>query len=239
MSELDEKAEWVMVPRTPTVAMLRAAADCRARIKSAHNDEAIGSDYYHAMLAASPAPTVSGEDEHELFNNWWAMDQAGGGFPLTVKNVAFAAWNARSVLSPAPTVNGEAVAWMHPNGMTVTTDPIVVSSAYSSPGWTPLYTHPAPIERMTKELDRWEETAAASERRVAHWQSRTEAAESELAKAREALKPFAAIMDIFEMNAGNRPKSGTIYSWEDHRVGERELTVEMLQEARAALKAAP
>jgi hypothetical protein len=51
------------------------------------------------LVAASPAPTVSGEaDEHDLFNNWWAMDQAAGGFSLAVKNVALAAWNARAAL---------------------------------------------------------------------------------------------------------------------------------------------
>lgn len=51
----------------------------------------------------------------------------------------------------------------------------------------------------------------------------------------KALEPFDAILDIFEQPAGCRPKSGDIMSWEDHRVGKRDLTVEMLRTARAAL----
>lgn len=54
----------------------------------------------------------------------------------------------------------------------------------------------------------------------------------------EALRPFAALLEIFEQNAGNRPKEGEICSWIDHRVGERTLTVEQLVAARAALKKA-
>ena len=45
----------------------------------------------------------TGADEHGLFNNWWASDQADGGFTLATKNAAFAAWLARSALLPAPT----------------------------------------------------------------------------------------------------------------------------------------
>ena len=54
----------------------------------------------------------------------------------------------------------------------------------------------------------------------------------------EALRPFAALLEIFEQKAGNRPLEGEICSWIDHRVGERTLTVEQLVAARAALKKA-
>lgn len=54
----------------------------------------------------------------------------------------------------------------------------------------------------------------------------------------EALLPFSDLLDIFLHVAGNRPKSGEICSWVDHRVGERALTVEMLKAARAAIRKA-
>lgn len=54
----------------------------------------------------------------------------------------------------------------------------------------------------------------------------------------EALAPFAALLDIFEFSTGLRPTSGEICSWVDHRVGERVLTVEHLEAARAALRKA-
>ncbi|TJW49325.1 MAG: hypothetical protein E5X65_34345 [Mesorhizobium sp.] len=52
-------------------------------------------------------------------------------------------------------------------------------------------------------------------------------------KAEEALEPFGAIADIFDHAGGNRPTTGEIHSWADHRVGERVLTVEMLRAARS------
>lgn len=58
---------------------------------------------------------------------------------------------------------------------------------------------------------------------------------AENAGMREALEPFAAILDIFHQNSASRPKAGEIMAWEDHRVGYRSLTVEMLEAARAAL----
>jgi len=54
----------------------------------------------------------------------------------------------------------------------------------------------------------------------------------------EALRPFAALLEIFEQKAGTRPMEGEICSWVDHRVGERVLTVEHLVAARAALQKA-
>lgn len=60
-------------------------------------------------------------------------------------------------------------------------------------------------------------------------------AEADLAMARKALEPFAALADIFDHDGGNRPKKGEIASWVDHRVGERVLTVEALRAARVAL----
>lgn len=52
-----------------------------------------------------------------------------------------------------------------------------------------------------------------------------------------ALEPFAALADIFDHKGGNRPTTGTIAQWSDHRVGDRELTVEALRAARRAREA--
>ena len=54
-------------------------------------------------------------------------------------------------------------------------------------------------------------------------------------KLRDALKPFAAMHDIFTFPGGNRPTEGIIAEWIDYRVGERALTVEMLRAAKDAL----
>jgi len=65
-----------------------------------------------------------------------------------------------------------------------------------------------------------------------------EALEAENRRLREALEPFSALADIFDLPGGTRPQEGEIASWIDHRVGERTLTVEHLRTARAALKGA-
>lgn len=49
---------WKLVPIRPTVAMLKAAADEFARVRRAHDAPAIGCDYYSAMLAAAPSPSI-------------------------------------------------------------------------------------------------------------------------------------------------------------------------------------
>lgn len=51
----------------------------------------------------------------------------------------------------------------------------------------------------------------------------------------EALEPIAALADIFDFKGGNRPTEGLVANWADHRVGSRDLTVEMLRRARTAL----
>lgn len=51
----------------------------------------------------------------------------------------------------------------------------------------------------------------------------------------EALRPFAALMDAIEHMGGNYPKSGTVYSVTSHIGGHREITVEQIAAARAAI----
>jgi hypothetical protein len=66
-----------------------------------------------------------------------------------------------------------------------------------------------------------------------------DAAHKRIAELEAALEPFAAIHDIFLERAGNRPTSGDVMAWQDHRVGLRKLTVEMLATARASVPAPP
>lgn len=83
------------------------------------------------------------------------------------------------------------------------------------------------------ERDRAEALAVRNARALAE-------AQVENRQLRKALAPFGALADIFDHKAGLRPTAGEIKSWSDHRVGDRSLTVEHLQEARRALdNAAP
>lgn len=61
----------------------------------------------------------------------------------------------------------------------------------------------------------------------------TEAA-NEIERLREALAPFAALAEIFDVRRGTTPTEGEIYQW---CIGGKEysLTVEHLREARRAL----
>lgn len=51
----------------------------------------------------------------------------------------------------------------------------------------------------------------------------------------EALKPFAALADYYRIGGPQRPKDGPIMGVVDHRIGEREITVEDLYAAAEAL----
>lgn len=58
---------------------------------------------------------------------------------------------------------------------------------------------------------------------------------ADVERLRAALEPFAAIYEIFAARAPLRPQSGNIMAWEDHRIGERVLTVEHLKAASDAI----
>lgn len=93
--------------------------------------------------------------------------------------------------------------------------------------------------RYAWERDKAREERDAAERRSeAHWKPRLEAAEHSLSEAREALKPFAGVAEIFEHRSGNRPEadSDPISEWTDHRVGTRLLTVGDFRRAASVLK---
>lgn len=66
-----------------------------------------------------------------------------------------------------------------------------------------------------------------------------EAQQERIAELEKGLEPFAALSEIFEHEGGNRPREGVIAAWSDHRVGERELTVDMLRRARKLIGARP
>lgn len=72
--------------------------------------------------------------------------------------------------------------------------------------------------------------AAAS---LASLQSQVQSLTLKLEERDKALEPFAKLADIFDHKGGNRPTTGVIAQWADHRVGERELTVEHLRRARS------
>lgn len=50
----------------------------------------------------------------------------------------------------------------------------------------------------------------------------------------EALEPFAAMLDAIELSS-QAPQSGTWYSMESSKVGERNMTIEQFKAARVAL----
>lgn len=64
------------------------------------------------------------------------------------------------------------------------------------------------------------------------------AAQSEIARLREALAPFAEIAHHFPKHRefGNRPWEGVIYAWHTSGFPDAEMTVEHVHAARAALE---
>ena len=53
----------------------------------------------------------------------------------------------------------------------------------------------------------------------------------------EALKPFARYIDVLETMGGNTPRTGTYCGVTSSVMGEAEITIEDMQEARSRLKA--
>lgn len=51
----EPEEEWVVVPRKPTVAMLKAAGECWSRMRDVHGG-ATGPDYWRAMIDAALNP---------------------------------------------------------------------------------------------------------------------------------------------------------------------------------------
>ena len=57
-----------------------------------------------------------------------------------------------------------------------------------------------------------------------------------IAALEAGLKPFAGIADVFDFPGGNRPTQGIIAAWSDHRIGDREFTVESVRRARTLIQ---
>lgn len=84
------------------------------------------------------------------------------------------------------------------------------------------------------ELGNWHGAAPVREKLEAMKREMAEK-DARIAALEEALRPFAEIADVFDFPGGNRPTQGIIAAWSDHRIGERELTVESVRRARALI----